>query len=381
VENWARVVARAAEPYGRLWRHEVTLRCAELLGLSSNYGSFALAHAQRAEKLLTEDDDVQRRVRVLQALAAAQHRAGKLAEARQTESRLAKLEEARDKEYLVAAPPLKVVGAGQARNGNRAVVLELFTGVQCPFCEVAYLVFDALRRTYDPRDLLLVQYHIGGPNPLTNPESQARWDYYAKAFPAEVRSTPTHLFNGRFEPAAGGHASHGKKKEDRYVDAKKRYNTSSELIDGVLETSAAPKIAARADRQGDKISIRVEVRDLPAPADTMRLRLVLVEQVVRYVGGNNLRFHHHVARAMPGGVEGVALTQKDSEHVVAIDLQELRERYHQHLDTPAARSHLLPNGYRPLELEKLRLIAFVQDERTKEIVQGCLVEVPAGARK
>jgi len=57
-------------------------------------------------------------------------------------------------------------------------------------------------------------------------------------------------------------------------------------------------------RQANKIDIHVEVSGLTKPGDDARLRLVLVEESIRYVGGNKLRFHHQVVRALPGGVKG-----------------------------------------------------------------------------
>ena len=378
VEGWALALTRAAEPYGRRWHQEVTLRAAELLGLSPAYAPLALSYAQRAAARMTAQDASSRQVRVLQALAAAQQRAGMTTEARQTEARLAKLEEALDKEYRSAFPPLKVATvASQSKKGNRAVVLELFTGVSCPFCESTYLAFEALRRAYAPGDLLLIQYHVPyfGPDPLANAAGRARWDYYAKAFSKEIRATPATLFNGRFEAIGGSHASHAKTNDDRYADARKKYNLSSEMIDEILETPAVSKVTAHAQRQGEKIAIRVEVRHSAAPGDTIRLRLVLVEDTVRYVGPNNLRFHHHVARSMPGGPEGVALKDKDSAHGFTVDLTELRDRSYRYLDDPAVRAHLLPNAYRPLHFENLHLIAFVQDDRSGKILQGCLAAV------
>ena len=36
--------------------------------------------------------------------------------------------------------------------------------------------------------------------------------------------------------------------------------------------------------------------------------MALTEESIRYVGGNKLRYHHHVVRAFPGGTEGKDLT-------------------------------------------------------------------------
>ena len=82
--------------------------------------------------------------------------------------------------------------------------MELFTGAQCPPCVAADVAFDALEMAYDPKDLILSQYHmhIPGPDPLTNPASIARWDFYREKYPQNVGGTPTTMFNGSRRPAA-----------------------------------------------------------------------------------------------------------------------------------------------------------------------------------
>src|SRR5262249_26929021 len=152
---------------------------------------------------------------------------------------------------------------------------------------------------------------------------EARWAYYAKAFPADVRFTPATLLNGR-PNTAGGHLKHDRKAGDLYRDAHRNYSLLSDAVDELVETVPGVRITAEADRQGDRVGLRVAVRGLPGPDDGKRLRVVLVEEAVRYVGSNGLRFHHNVVRAMPGGPDGVALREKDGEHRLTVDLAALR---------------------------------------------------------
>ena len=55
--------------------------------------------------------------------------------------------------------------------GTVPVLVELFTGAECPPCVAADLAFDALGKTYKPTDVVLLEYHlhIPGPDALTNP--------------------------------------------------------------------------------------------------------------------------------------------------------------------------------------------------------------------
>ena len=63
-------------------------------------------------------------------------------------------------------------------------------------------------------------------------------------------------------------------------------------------TPLGKEMAGKAMRTGDKIDIQLEVTE--GAGDDMKLRLLVVEESIRYVGGNQMRFHHHVVRAMPG---------------------------------------------------------------------------------
>src|SRR5262249_21930709 len=221
-----------------------------------------------------------RQARALRALAAAQLRANEPAEAARTRARLAPLEAALDKEYRARVVPLKVVPfAGQEGKTKRVVVVERFTGSPRPFCHAAYLIFGALRRSCPPGDLALVQYHLHltGPDPLAEPDAEARWAYYAKAFPADVRFTPATLLNGR-PNTAGGHLKHDRKAGDLYRDAHRNYSLLSDAVDELVETVPGVRITAEADRQGDRVGLRVAVRGLPGPDDGKRLRVVLVEE-------------------------------------------------------------------------------------------------------
>src|SRR5262249_31651434 len=153
------------------------------------------------------------------------------------------------------------------------------------------------------------------------------WAYYAKAFPGQIRGTPSTLFNGK--PAAGGGGG--------MPAAEAKYRQYRNVIDPLLETEAGATLAGSAARSGDRIGIKVEVTDLSRPSDATRLRLVLVEETIRYVGGNKLRFHHQVVRALPGGAEGFALTDRNSKHTASVDLTELRTALNRYLDEYGAR--------------------------------------------
>jgi len=146
------------------------------------------------------------------------------------------------------------------------------------------------------------------------------------------------------------------------------------VINPLLEKPARAQLKASATRQGDKIDIQAEVSDLEKPGDKVRLRFALVEEQVRYVGGNQVRFHHDVVRALPGGADGFPLKEKNAKQTASVNLAELRKNLSSYLDD-FAKQRPFPNDRRPLELKKLRVVAFVQDDETKEVLQATQVEV------
>jgi len=92
------------------------------------------------------------------------------------------------------------------------------------------------------------------------------------------------------------------------------------------------------------------------------------------VGGNQVRFHHHVVRAMPGGAAGFPLKEKAAKQSASVNLSELRQSLTTYLDE-YGKAHTFPNSRRPLDLKDLRVVAFIQDDQTKEVLQAAQVDV------
>jgi hypothetical protein len=267
-----------------------------------------------------------------------------------------------DEEYLAKVPPFKPTpfAGRQDKAANQVAVMELFTGAQCPPCVAADVAFDALVKTYKPTELVLVQYHmhIPGPDPMTNPDTVARWDYYREKFPENIRGVPSSVFNGKPGGGGGGGMPNAEPKYKQYVG----------LIDPILEKTTPVKVAGKATRAGDRIDIAVEVTD--ADGEELKLRLLLVEEEIRFAGSNGIRFHHHVVRALPGGAAGVALKDKGLRHTATADVGAIRKGLVQYLDDYAANTRPFPQPGRPLDLKDLKVVALVQSDKTGEILQA-----------
>jgi protein-disulfide isomerase len=362
VRGWADKLYKAAEPYGERWQRDVGLRIAAALADQQSLAPVAVEYARRAERLLDPTDDPNAQIRVLEVLALTLRKTDKESEAKEIDARIEKLEAKADAEYLKTMPPFETTRFTGTRRSERPVLVELFTGAQCPPCVAADVAFDALEKTYKPADVVLLQYHLNipGPDALTNADTEARQQYYGE----EVGGTPTIFFNGKPGAGGGGPMSAGKAKYGEYRD----------IIRPLLDASAtAPKLQAHATRKGDKLEILAEVSDLEQPSEKIRLRLALVEEQVRYVGGNGLRFHHRVVRAFPGGADGLPLTEKAAKHAVTLDLAELRKTVSERQEKPGARQA----SRRPMDLNKLRLVAFIQNDDSKQVLQSTEVGITA----
>jgi hypothetical protein len=78
---------------------------------------------------------------------------------------------------------------------------------------------------------------------------------------------------------------------------------------------------------------------------------------------------------MPGGAKGVALTKKTAEQTVTIDPDALRAALAKSLDEFEKKAPF-PRADRPLALRNLKLVALVQNDATKEILQAVQIELP-----
>jgi hypothetical protein len=364
---WAAAANKVAAGYGRRLEMYVAAEMAKAALPQEGLAALAAEQAARAERLLDARSSLDRQTAVLETLEAALQKLGKAAEARAVAAKVGKLQEALDGEYLKTVPSFKGKEfAGRKGTSERVAVMELFTGAQCPPCVAADVAFDVLTKTYQPRDVVLIQYHlhIPGPDPMTNPATEARWDYYRKLFPNQVRGVPTALFNGKVLPGGGGPMQLAEKKYHQYCQA----------IEPLLETPAGAKLSTRAHRTGDEVTIEANVTELKNGGN-VRLRLLLVEETIRYVGGNKIRFHHQVVRAFPGGVEGVAVKDKTMKHTASVRLEELRQQLNTYLDNYAATKRPFPKAERPLHFANLRVIGLLQNDDTAEILQATQVEV------
>jgi thiol-disulfide isomerase/thioredoxin len=359
-------VNKAAAGYGPRWERDTTLRLADSLASQEGFGDVAVAQAKRAERLLTDDDDAATRMTVLEAVIKALTKAGKPEEAKPYLTQIAKLEARDYAEHAKSFPFKPAPFAGRKAKSDRAVLVEVFTGAECPPCVAVDLAFDGLMKTYKPTEVILLQYHlpIPGPDPLTSPDGMKRGveEYYAD----QVDGTPVTFIGGKLGAPGGGSAA----------AAEKKYEGFRKVIEEGLEKPAGVKLGLTIAK-GEKgaFNAKATITDLEAPGEKMMLRFALAEERVRYPGGNGLRYHHMVVRAMPGGPKGFPLTKKTADQAVTFNPDELRTSLNQFLDDFVKEAGPFPRPDRPLALKNLKLVAFVQNDATKEVLQAVQVDV------
>jgi len=367
-KEFAEQAVTFAKSHGPRFEQDALLKVAEVMSAQEVFSKSSIELLEKALKKY-EKAPAATQIRMYKSLAMAQEKAGKKDEAKATLAKLDKLDSQADDEYRKTVPPFKPTPVAPRKEGelNKVAVLELFTGAQCPPCVAADVAFDALGKAYSHKDLVLLQYHmhIPGPDPLTNPDSIARWDFYRDKFANGVRGTPTSIFNGSVKAGGGGGMGNSEKKYEQY----------KEEIDSILKDKSPYTITGTAERIGEKVTafIKVEMKDKP-DADQM-LRVLLVEEEVRYVGGNALRLHHHVVRSQFGKKDGVVLKElKDGAFTASISLDDVRKDLTKYLDEFAA-DRPFPNQDRPMNMKKIKVIVLIQDDTTAAIAQAAELDV------
>jgi thiol-disulfide isomerase/thioredoxin len=167
---------------------------------------------------------------------------------------------------------------------DRVVLAEIFTGSGCPPCVAADLAFEGAMHRYGPTDLAVLMYHlhIPRPDPMTNPTTQARSKYYG------VSAVPTYVIDGKAR-TGGGSADSAADLFTRNVEP---------AIDTRLSVRPEVNLALTGSSTGQAVTATVSVSPGETKATRLRLQVVLVEEQIRYSGENGIRFHPMVVRSM-----------------------------------------------------------------------------------
>ena len=102
--------------------------------------------------------------------------------------------------------------------------------------------------------------------------------------------------------------------------------------------------------------------------------MALVEPQVPYKGKGGVPVQVSVVRALPSGEEDVVLKEKSLKKTFTVDLAELKKKW-QDYHKKVADKKPYPDKERPLDLKNLRVVAFVQNDETAEVLQAAQADV------
>jgi len=254
------------------------------------------------------------------------------------------------------------------KRSDRLVLAEVFTGSGCPPCVGADLAFEAAMERYARKDLAVVMYHqhVPQPDPMTNPDTQARSKYY------KVIGVPTYTVDGA-TVRGGGAGREGTQGIFDHIQTP---------IEKDLETAAEARLTVNASASGNSVNVTAAVDEVKSESKDLKLHILLLEKELKYSGENGIRFHPMVVRAMGGkDDDGFALAPGTAASFdQAWDLDKVSAGLKAHLDDYEATGHR-GNAFKfsekkyQIDRSDLAIVVFVQDAKTRHILQSVFVDL------
>ena len=247
--------------------------------------------------------------------------------------------------------------------GNRVAVLELFTSSRSPADVAAEMATAVMQAEYAPSEVIVLRYHqhVSGPDPMVCQESEDRFAHYYGA-----QKTPTVMMNGRYAGNIGGGPQHVSVVAQHLRDR----------IEPVLTENSSVQIDLSAKLVDEAIQYSATVSGPAELNQVIRLRLVIAEGQVPFLARNGIRLHEMVVRRMPGGVAGIPLVAGKAEFSETLPIDVIKEDLEVYLDF-FERQKSVKFPEKPLALTNLHVIAMVQHDGRREILQARAVPVEA----
>ncbi len=257
-------------------------------------------------------------------------------------------------------------------NGN-IVLAELFTGAQCPPCAAADNAFDILSEYYPKDAVVILEYHvhIPAPDPMTNPDTFARYKFYGGNF-----GTPTVIFDGKEKITGGG---------PKFLAAN-RFNIYKYSIDKYFDEKPAVKISGTADQSGNQVKVNLTLTKEKKLNKDLSLHIALVEKSIHYNGSNGITKHMFVVRNLIKGADGIPLSmdKKNEKFSESFNVAEIEKNLSAYLDDPTKdaswRQGVPFKGWNQrtdkIDRNNLAVAAWIQNNNSKDVLQSFYVDVP-----
>lgn len=249
--------------------------------------------------------------------------------------------------------------------GNRIVLAEMFTSTNSPESVAGDLVVSALEKTYPRSMFVALRYHqhAHAPDPLANQDGEARvYNFY------RFRGAPLLVLNGEGAGTIRGAMN-------QTIDVHKR---ARNFVNEQLTEETEVTIELTAGRQEDSIHIQSQVTGTDSENENLRLRIVLAESDINYTGFNSIRKHDMVVRQFVGGYDGIAASEGTFKFEGTVDLAALRKKLTEYLvEFEKGQDQKFPS--KPVDLKNLSVVAFVQDDVTRQVLQTKFVSLNPSA--
>jgi len=280
---------------------------------------------------------------------------------------------------------------------GRAALAEFFTGAGCIPCIPFDYSFEAALEEYSRNNLVLLVYHWHAPtlDPMGNRSSDTRVVYYG------VQGAPTVFLDGQKFKIDGG-ADDARVKSEAEKKATTVFSAVTSVIDRELETPVQAQLKLNASRAGKNVKATVTVDGMKEASPAATLYLALVEEEVHYSGENGLRFHPMVVRNLAKakgesdyGFKVAPGQANQFEHIFDLDgvtaenlryydewpverNKEVNARIGGDADFDVGRFKEQKHQINP---NRLSVVAFLQDNQTKAILQAVYVKAPPAANE
>jgi hypothetical protein len=208
--------------------------------------------------------------------------------------------------------------------------------------------------------------HVPIPDPMTNPSSLARGRFYG------VSAVPSFAVDGDGSLRGGG---------TREMTPGV-YERVRPMIERRLERSPQADLQLTAAREGGAVKVKAVVDKVNSESPALRLHVALAEERLRYTGENGVRFHPMVVRSLAGEkAEGFAVNPNGATAAEwTFDLKAISDEIKAYLDD-FEKQGLRGDAYTFTEKkyeinpQQLVVVAFVQDAKTKSVLQAQYVKV------
>jgi len=249
----------------------------------------------------------------------------------------------------------------EKEDSTRVVLAEFFVGVRCDQSICADVALSGLQKVFPTSMLIALRYHQHNPghDPLATEEGEARlYNFY------RGQGTPTVSLNGHDVQQAGG----------VLLRMNEVFPALKQAVLAELAKPTTIKVEVTAKRAGDDIKINATADGEGLTSGSKRLRVVLAESGIKYAAPNGIRRHDMIVRQMVAGEEGVPVADGKLAFDGQTNVAKLKAAHSEYLDRFGKNQKVeFPN--KPLDFQNLSVVAWVQDDVTREILQAAVVTV------